>query len=157
MTRAPMRSPARDAIMREHWPAGTDWEELAELINALPGSKVNQAMLQKYACKLEIKRPSGMAQAAANKRWHGVFAVTEAPPKPEPVPVRERGKPGVALPPVSRPWEEIRVLAWMDSFMLRNMHDLPGYNRARIARGYAPLCISEAENWSGKWTIRTFS
>lgn len=70
-----------------------------------------------------------------------------APEKPVAAPTcvwLERGRPGVAQPPVALPWPRVREIAANEAWPLGGLHDLPAYNRSRITRGYAPLAIRRA-------------
>lgn len=78
------------------------------------------------------RAPSSHAPAAAvSAPAHRPTLVAEPP----------RGKPGVALPPVTRIWADICATAKREGVELNSREDLPPYNRRRISQGLAPFAI----------------
>jgi hypothetical protein len=65
---APWRTPERQAILREAWPAGVDAVEIAARMRALPGGKVLEARLSVWASQLGLYRPDWYKQKLANER-----------------------------------------------------------------------------------------
>lgn len=57
---------ARDAVVREGWPAGTPTRDLRDAVNALPGGYVRHtADVSRRAFHLGLRRPPGTDQMAA--------------------------------------------------------------------------------------------
>jgi hypothetical protein len=61
----------------------------------------------------------------------------------------QRGKPGVALPPLARSWEYIQEIALRAGVELTLRNDLPAFNKRRIKEGLAPFAIA-----TGKQTAK---
>lgn len=116
---------------------------LAQVNELRPGNPISLAQLRQVMRTMGVSRPPGWQSAAARlssgsrgKRWS-----RKAAPPPAPEPVMLRAAPGVALPPVSRTWEQIVDAALRDRREIRTRDDLVRWNRALIARGEPPFAI----------------
>jgi hypothetical protein len=73
---SPHWNDARDAVVREHWPAGTDSAEIMRLINAIPHEKpvTDLARLAERASKLGVSRSAEHHAAVLAKRTAAMMA-----------------------------------------------------------------------------------
>lgn len=73
-------------------------------------------------------------------------APIQLPPPQLPALALERGAPGVWRPPIGLPWHVIQQIAEQSHYELfGGLEALPGFNRSRVARGFAPLAIARGK------------
>jgi hypothetical protein len=132
------RTPEREVVLRRMMAQGRPWVEIAAAINAQAGAPFLMAGIKSWARAIGAKKAY---------RARAGFVAYRAPPKPPPAPAEvceapiPRAAPGVALPPVPRTWEQIVDLAYREGREIKSRDDIVPWNRSRIARGIAPLCI----------------
>jgi hypothetical protein len=132
----------RRAEMRRAYPADEPMDVIMATLAGMDGPPIPvKATVQCFITdRLKLRRTNPKALMSAKaKAWH---ANRQRPPQVAVEP-EQRATPGVALPPVSRSWDEIKELALRTGRELHGFHDLPAFNRARIARGEAPLAIRQ--------------
>jgi hypothetical protein len=73
---SPHWNDARDAVVREHWPAGTDSAQILALINAIPAPKpvTDLARLAERAARLGVKRTAEHHALMLAKRTEAMMA-----------------------------------------------------------------------------------
>lgn len=134
----------RRAEMRRAYPADEPMDVIMATLAGMDGPPIPvKATVQCFmtdGLKLRRTNPKALMSAKA-KSWHANRHVGQ--PRQIAAEPEQRAAPGVALPPVSRAWEEIKELALRTGRELNGYHDLPAFNRARIARGEAPLAIRQ--------------
>lgn len=137
----------RKAYLRQAWPADVPMAEIVLAMAAMDGRALppSSDRIQSYASKnLGLHRSSRQALAI---RARELRPKVEKPAPPPPKPIEVRGKPGVALPPVSRSWPEIMVIGAEWGREMLSKWDLISLNKSRIAMGYAPLAIKTNGTW----------
>lgn len=90
--------------------------------------------------RLQSQRQRRAAVAPKPRSKPRVIAAPRPPVVADESPI-PRAAPGVALPPVPRTWEQIVDLAYREGREVKCREDIVSWNRSRIARGVAPLCI----------------
>jgi hypothetical protein len=109
-------------------------------MNALPGTQINcVSSMRKWAEECGVRR-------AARGKPVVLSGTTPRLPRVQTSQNIPRGRPGVALPPVSFAWPILQEIA-LRHFRreLRTYDDLPAWNRQLIAGGWVPVCVrSEA-------------
>lgn len=153
--------PARDAELRQKRAEGKSRAQIA----AEMGLTENQVK-DRLACidaPLPVVSPEERAQRAKEaqrlrdaqrkgkprKRSPRKPVVRVVAPAPPALPALESPafppfpprRPGTHYPPVQRPWAEIQRLAAAEAWDVDSLNDLGEWNKARVRRGDAPVCI----------------